>query len=89
MPLFTLPDPQDVADIVADQLDFLSAPPLVARTRAQVIDNCIVPVVLAMHACEMVCATGELEQRVFAAFIGTLAAQADAGVTSSKPAKAA
>jgi len=83
MPLFILPAPHDVADIIADQLDFLRVPSLAPEAREQVIDNCIIPVVLAMHACEMVCAAGELEQRVFAAFIGTLAAQVDAGVTPS------
>ncbi|AMO97974.1 hypothetical protein CAter282_0012 [Collimonas arenae] len=83
MPLFTLPAPHDVADIIADQLDFLRVPSLAPDVREQVIDNCIIPVVLAMHACEMVCAAGELEQRVFAAFIGTLAAQADVEVNSS------
>ncbi|WP_211464769.1 hypothetical protein [Collimonas silvisoli] len=76
MPLFALPDPQDLADIIADRLDVLCDAPLSAETRAQVIDNCVPPAALLIRAGEMVCAAGELEQRVFVDLIGTLAAQA-------------
>jgi hypothetical protein len=77
MPLFALPDPQDLADIIADRLDALCSEPLSAETRAQVIDNCIAPVTLMMRAGEMACAAGEREQMVFVHMIATLAAQAE------------
>ena len=63
MPLFALPDPQDLADVIADRLDALCDAPLSAEIRAQVIDNCIAPAMLMIRAGEMVCAAGELERR--------------------------
>jgi hypothetical protein len=72
-----LPDPQDLADIIADRLDVLCDPPLPAETRAQVIDNSIASMALVIRAGEMACAAGELEQMVFVNLIGTLAAQAE------------
>lgn len=77
MPLFALPDPHDLADIIADRLDALCDEPLSPETRSQVIDNCIAPVTLMIRAGEMVCAAGELEQMVFVNLIGTLTAQAE------------
>lgn len=77
MPLFALPDLQDLADIIADRLDVLCDQPLPPKTRAQVIDNCIASMALVIRAGEMVCAAGELEQMVFVNLIGTLAAQAE------------
>ncbi|WP_092395941.1 hypothetical protein [Collimonas sp. OK412] len=77
MPLFALPDPQDLADIIADRLDLLCNDSLSAETRAQVIDNCIAPVTLMIQAGEMMCAAGDLEQMVFVNLIGTLVAQAE------------
>jgi hypothetical protein len=77
MPLFALPDPQDLADVIADRLDALCDAPLPAETRAQVIDNCIAPAMLMIRAGEMVCAAGELEQMVFVNLIGSLVAQAE------------
>lgn len=77
MPLFTLPNPQDLADVIADRLDALCDAPLSSETRAQVIDNCIAPAMLIIRAGEMVCAAGELEQMVFVNLIGSLVAQAE------------
>lgn len=77
MPLFVLPDPQDLADTIADRLDALCNEPLLAENRAQVIDNCIAPAMLMIRAGEMVCAAGELEQMVFVNLIGSLVAQAE------------
>jgi len=77
MPLFVLPDPQDLADTIADRLDALCNEPLSAENRAQVIDNCIAPATLMIQAGEMVCAAGELEQMVFVNLIGSLVAQAE------------
>ncbi|WP_211473223.1 hypothetical protein [Collimonas humicola] len=78
MPLFTLPDPLDLTDVIADRLDVLCDAPLSAETRAQVIGNCIAPATLVIQAGEMMCAAGELEQMVFINLIGTLVAQAEA-----------
>jgi hypothetical protein len=77
MPLFTLPDPQDLADVIADRLDALCDAPLPAEIRAQVIDNCIAPATLMIQAGEMMCAAGDLEQMVFVNLIDTLVAQAE------------
>jgi hypothetical protein len=76
MPLFALPDPQDLADVIADRLDVLCDVPLPVETRAQVIDNCIAPATLMIQAGEMMCAAGELEQMVFVNLVGALVAQA-------------
>jgi hypothetical protein len=77
MSLFSLPDPQDLAHIIADHLDALCGDSLSTATRVQVINNCIGPMALAIQASEMVSTAGELEQIVFAIFIGTLARQVD------------
>lgn len=77
MPLFALPDPQDLADIIADRLDALCDQPLSAETRAQVIDNSIAPMTLVIRAGEMMCAAGELERVIFVNLIGALAAQTE------------
>ena len=74
MSKFTIPDPRDTRDVIADYLALWQIGSSVRHE--QIIKNCLIPITLLFEAGEMVSAAGPEEEAVFAYFLSMLHAQA-------------
>jgi hypothetical protein len=74
MNIYTLPDPSDIKDTIADCLDALKIAPV--EQHGRIAEDCVAPVTLLFLASEMAGCAGREEQAVFAYFLALMAAQA-------------
>ncbi|WP_426197183.1 hypothetical protein [Massilia sp. DWR3-1-1] len=77
MAAFTLPDPQDANETIADCLTALQINELTEQHREQVMKNCVKTIALLLEAGKLATAAGPAVESVFVHFIHDLNAQVE------------
>jgi hypothetical protein len=78
MTTLTVPSPVEALARIAQHMEALPLDAMTEARRAQIVSNCLGPVVLLIEAVELVTAAGPNEEAVLMQFIRALYAQSEA-----------